>query len=307
MNDAALIKEATKALGPDLTLDKLVTWVAAKKAILAIEAGDPVEGDPAAEAGDPAVEAAAAEVAAKRKLEAAPPAAPAVALAEGVDSEAGTAPDAAIDDSDPAVQAAAAATLTALGESAGLSLVDTIAGLEADLEAFAALLTGAPVDGTEADEAADAMLSRAQSNGLRVALKAAKAETSNAEAEVVKLRAAGLDRDIADAVKAAHIDDVMAGLLRKMTAENPALVTKHLAEAAGSGVTIAPTAPVIKASGKGNRPTTADAESPDYLIYEGSLRGSIKDPEKRKAEALRLMATRDERNEKRLTRSRRTN
>ena len=289
MTDVELMTEALATLGDDATLDALTGWVEAKKALLAAEEG---EAAPAAE-GEPA---ALGEVTDETAL-AAP--APAVALEDGVSSPAGLEPEAEV-----AAPMAGADVLTAAGEQVGMDLTQVIAALQERLDDFVTWLGGTPVDGTEAlpgeEAAADAaMLSRAQSKDLRVALEASKEMLVKSQAEIIKLTASTLGRDVNDAIEAGKIGDAEGALLLKLTATQPSTVTDRLAEVADAAP-IAPTSPAIEGNGKGNKVVElADVNSVEFQTYEMSLRGSIKNKEARFSRVRELMDSREERNEKR--------
>lgn len=324
MTDAELIKEALKTLGDEATLEALTAWVAAKKQVLAVEAGGG-GGEPPADA---AAAKAAAEVAAKAakdkgarvaKLTADAAAATeaadvarlaaeaaAVALQEGVDSEAGQAPD---DAGGGAADAAAVAALTTAGEQLGMDLAQVVAALTERADEFVAWLGGTAIDGAgadggaAADAAAGAMLSRAQVADLRKLAATRATELTEATKRADELEAAALDRDIDDAVRLAKVLDGEASTLRELAKTKPALVRARLEEAK-EGEALS-TEPKVKPKGKGNHKlgNEGDENTDEFRTYDGSLKGRITDKAERHVEVRRLIATRDERKEKRRRRS----
>ena len=298
MSDIELLQEAIKTLGDEATLQAIMTWVEAKKNLLSAEAGEEAAAADAeaavAEAGEDATGTVAASAQPTETVE----------LQEGVDSPAGMEPEAPQESGDAAAAQAAADVLSSAGEQIGMDLAGVIAAITERMDEFVAWLGGAQTDGTEATAEVAAQLSRAQATDLRKLADERKAEADAANARAADLEAQLLGRDIDDAIRCGKVLDTEGALLRELSKTNAPMVRERLGQLEdGEAVT---QAKVIEASGKGNHVVSdTDTTSDEFIIYDNSLKGRIKDKAARHAEVRRLMATRADRVAQR--RERRTN
>lgn len=283
MSDIELIKAALKELGDDATLEQVTRWVAAKKELDSVASG---EGDAPAE--EPAE--MSAETSDDATVELADPPAESVELMEGEEA--------------PAADGLATQAVQLVADAAGVDVAAVIAAMQENPSAFAAVVGGAPDDGTQADEEAAAMseVSAARVVDLTKRVKASGEELAKQAQRIAELEAEVLDRDVSAAVEAGHILDAEAATLRKFTRSSPKVVRDRLEEAKAS-----PEVPAGKPV-KASRPrgagfdAPADTSHPEWETYERSLSSVIKDPEERARVIAERISTRTERRASRRSR-----
>lgn len=242
MTDMELLKEAAKVLGPDATLDKVVKWVEAKKAVLQVESGEeaaPAEGD-----APPPDEAAASDDVTASAV----PAAEVEAAA--MDAVEPAADQAAMEDMGSAVVAS-------LAEMLGADEATTVALMQENLEAVAAVLQGAPASGTEAESMAAAGLTREANATITKLSREVKSASEKADALARELAEVKLTHRIDTAVREGVIVEAQREWCAKLGRANPALLDEHLAAAEKSPA-------VPKATVTASRRPNGAAEAPEY-------------------------------------------